>query len=135
MILHHQLKKDCVIVGKLTLCAVLLMPDANYPWLILVPQRENIREIYELSGEDQQQLSVESSFVAQTMAEAFDADKINIAALGNMVPQLHIHHIARYTYDAAWPAPVWGFTAATPYPEGKLPMIVNHFREILHITS
>ena len=135
MILHPQLKKDCVIVGKLTLCAVLLMPDANYPGLILVPQRENIREIYELSREDQQQLSVESSFVAQTMAEAFDADKINIAALGNMVPQLHIHHIARYTYDAAWPNPVWGFTAATPYPEGKLQLVVEHFREILHITS
>ncbi len=115
MILHKQLEKDCVVLGQLDLCAVLLMPDANYPWLILVPQREDISEIYQLSEQDQQLLMRESSQVSRVLVELFQPDKINVAALGNMVPQLHIHHVARFKSDAAWPAPVWGAVAAKEY--------------------
>ena len=96
------------------------MNDANHPWVILVPQRANIREIHELSDADQVQLIRESSRVSRTMAELFKADKMNVAALGNMVPQLHIHHIARFQNDAAWPNPVWGKYPAKSYDASLL---------------
>jgi diadenosine tetraphosphate (Ap4A) HIT family hydrolase len=128
MILHPQLEKDCIVLGKLDLCAVLLMPDANYPWLILVPQRENISEIYQLSESDQQQLMRESSKVSRVLAELFNADKINVAALGNMVPQLHVHHVARFRTDAAWPAPIWGAVAAKEYSAKGLEDIQEKLR-------
>jgi diadenosine tetraphosphate (Ap4A) HIT family hydrolase len=104
--LHPRLKANCAVVGDLPLCRLLLMDDANYPWCILVPRRNDIREIYELSEADQQQLLRESSTLARVMMELFTAEKMNIAALGNVVPQLHVHHIARYARDAAWPKPV-----------------------------
>lgn len=97
------------------LCRVLLMNNSNYPWLILVPRREGVREIFELTEADQQQLLRESSQVSQALVKLVNPDKINIAALGNMVPQLHIHHIARFRNDPAWPAPVWGHSEAAPY--------------------
>ncbi len=115
MILHPQLKTDCFIVGSLPLCALLLLNDRNYPWFVLVPQREGVTEIHQLAEADQQQLMRESSQLASVIAAEFRADKINIAALGNLVPQLHIHHIVRYRTDPAWPAPVWGKSPAQPY--------------------
>jgi len=123
MILHPQLEKDCFVVARLPLCAVLLMNDANYPWFILVPQREGITEIHQLSEKEQQQLMRESSQLAAVIESEFKADKINIAALGNMVPQLHVHHIVRYKTDPAWPAPVWGKFPAAPYEEKKVRQI------------
>jgi len=134
MILHKQLKKDCIVLGKLGLCAVLLMPDANYPWLILVPQRENISEIYQLSESDQQQLMRESSKVSRVLVELFNADKINVAALGNMVPQLHIHHVVRYKTDAAWPAPVWGAVPAKTYDDAELIKMKKRLKKMLDIS-
>ncbi|ATX81267.1 Diadenosine tetraphosphate (Ap4A) hydrolase [Mariprofundus ferrinatatus] len=119
MILHPQLEKDCFVVGQLPLCAVLLMNDSNYPWFILVPQREGVTEIHQLPEADQQQLIRESCMFASVIEKEFGADKINIAALGNMVPQLHIHHIVRYKTDPAWPAPVWGKFPASPYDEER----------------
>lgn len=113
--LHPRLAADTVEVTRLPLCRVQLMNDANYPWLILVPQRTGIREIFELIDADQQQLMRESTFVARVMNDLFRPDKMNIAALGNVVPQLHIHHIARYQHDPAWPAPVWGQRPAQAY--------------------
>ena len=113
--LHAQLKQDCFVIGQFELCEVLLLNDSQFPWFILVPQRENSREIYELSSEDQQLLIQESSYFSQQLATIFQADKLNVAAIGNIVPQLHIHHIVRYQTDKAWPAPVWGKFAATPY--------------------
>ncbi|MBN4082337.1 HIT domain-containing protein [Mariprofundus ferrooxydans] len=133
MILHAQLEKDCIVLGKLDLCAVLLMPDANYPWLILVPQRENIREIYELDEADQQLLMRESSKVSSVLAELFDADKMNVAALGNMVPQLHVHHVVRYQTDAAWPAPVWGAVPTKNYSDMALKDLKKRLKEALDI--
>jgi diadenosine tetraphosphate (Ap4A) HIT family hydrolase len=118
--LHPQLRKDCLLIGRFTLCHLLLMQDANYPWFILVPDREGIREIYELSEADQVQLLRESSQLSALLATRFRADKLNIAALGNVVPQLHVHHIVRYRDDPAWPAPVWGRVPARPYtPEER----------------
>ncbi|MDQ6967470.1 MAG: HIT family protein [Mariprofundaceae bacterium] len=133
MILHKQLEKDCIVLGQMDLCAVLLMPDANYPWLILVPQREHISEIYELSDDDQQQLIRESSTVSRVLSDLFDADKINVAALGNMVPQLHVHHVVRYQTDAAWPAPVWGALPAKSYSDADLQDIQNRLKKALAI--
>lgn len=113
--LHPQLRADTVPVGRLRLCTLLLMNDANYPWFILVPERPDVSEIHQLGEADQQLLMSESSTVSRALATAFAADKMNIAALGNVVPQLHLHHIVRYRSDPAWPAPVWGRLPARPY--------------------
>ena len=134
--LHPQLAQDCLVVGNLPLCTLLLMKDSNYPWFILVPNREAISEIYQLSEHDQIQLSRESSILAQYLASEFRADKINIAALGNIVPQLHIHHIARYKDDKAWPAPVWGTVACKPYNENELEALINQLKaKPMHLLS
>ena len=113
--LHPQLAKDCIEIGRFPLCRVLLMNDANYPWFILVPDREGAREIYQLTEADQQQWLRESTELSRAIVELFQPDKLNIGALGNMVPQLHIHYIARYQDDPAWPRPVWGQVPAKAY--------------------
>ncbi len=113
--LDYRLENDCVLVGSLSLCQILLMKDANFPWLILVPQREGISEIFHLDEDDQEQLVWESSFVAERIRKAFQGDKMNIAALGNVVPQLHIHHVVRTESDPAWPDPVWGAVQPKAY--------------------
>ena len=118
--LHPQLEKDCLLLGQFKLCKLLLVKDANYPWFILVPDREAITEIYQLDESDQQQLIRESSIMAKMLVDGFSADKVNIGALGNVVPQLHVHHIARYHNDPAWPAPVWGACAAEAYNDEVL---------------
>jgi len=129
--LHPRLNEDCITVGSFPLCRLLLMNDSNYPWFILVPQRTGVREIFELSEDDQRQLLWESSSLSRLIADHFNADKINVAALGNMVSQLHIHHIVRYSSDAAWPAPVWGHAPAEPYSKQALDVMVTTLRELL----
>ena len=106
--LHPQLAQDTWLVTDLPLCRVLLMNETRYPWVILVPRRQDIREIHELTAMERQQLWQESDQDSRALMKLFKPDKLNIAALGNQVPQLHIHHIARFQTDAAWPAPVWG---------------------------
>ena len=113
--LHPQLAQDTHFVMDLPLCRILLMNEARYPWLILVPRRNGIREIHELLPAERLQLWEESDQVSRALTTLFQPDKLNIAALGNIVPQLHIHHIARFQTDAAWPAPVWGKFAPEPY--------------------
>lgn len=113
--LHHRLKKDCLELGSFKLCTLLLLNDMNYPWFILVPRRENISEIFELTAKDQHRLTDESSYLSAGLSEIFRADKMNVASLGNIVPQLHIHHIVRFRDDPAWPGPVWGHAPALPY--------------------
>lgn len=125
MILHPQLQQDCFVLGSFELSLLLLCNDAQYPWCILVPQRQNISEIHHLSAVEQQQLIIESSQLATVMQQSFNADKMNIAALGNMVPQLHIHHIARFQHDIAWPKPVWGLFPAQPYDEEELEIVTT----------
>ena len=114
--LHLQLAKDCTHVCDLGLCRVLLMENATFPWLILVPMRDGARELFDLSEGDYALATAEIRNCAEKFASLTNAYKMNVAALGNMVPQLHIHIIARYENDAAWPAPVWNNHApVTPY--------------------
>lgn len=129
--LHPQLARDCVVLGELPLCRVLLLNDRQYPWLVLVPRREGVREIFELSAADQQQLLHESSALSRLLSQLFAADKMNVAALGNMVEQLHIHHVVRFRQDAAWPKPVWGACPAIVYTEAELSERVEHLQQAL----
>ncbi|MDH5358227.1 MAG: HIT domain-containing protein [Gammaproteobacteria bacterium] len=126
--LHSRLAQDTIAIGHFPLCEVLLMNDARYPWIILVPRRDDISEIYQLNEHDQQQLIVESSFVASTLSSLVHADKMNVAAIGNMVPQLHVHHVARYHSDESWPAPVWGKGEALPYSEQESAAVCQQFK-------
>ncbi|MGR8929429.1 MAG: HIT domain-containing protein [Gammaproteobacteria bacterium] len=115
--LHPRLQQDCFSVGDFPLSKVLMMNDSQYPWFILVPRRNNISEIYQLCEEDRQQLMAESCLLSEKLMEIYQPDKLNIAAIGNLVPQLHIHHVARYRDDQAWPAPIWGKLSPVPYDE------------------
>lgn len=123
--LHPRLAEDSSYLGDLPLCAVLLAKDANYPWFILVPRVPGITEIYQLDEAQREALMGESCAFAQRLQRAFAADKLNVAALGNMVPQLHLHHIARYQSDAAWPGPVWGAVPARAYPADERRAVIE----------
>lgn len=119
--LHPQLAEDTVTVGDLPLCRVLLMNNAHFPWLILVPRIEGLRELFDLNNADYLTAMQETHATAKAFAALTQADKVNVAALGNMVPQLHIHIIARFTTDAAWPSPVWNANLPSqPYPADML---------------
>ncbi len=118
--LHPDLQRDCYTVGQFKLSLILLHKDANYPWLILVPKRQKVREIHHLSEEDQIQLIKESSHLSEVMTSIYAPVKMNIAALGNVVPQLHVHHIARFKEDPAWPKPIWGATEQKEYSPEEL---------------
>jgi diadenosine tetraphosphate (Ap4A) HIT family hydrolase len=123
--LHSQLEADSITVGDFPLSQLLLINDSNYPWFILVPRQPDISEIYQLSEQDQVQLARESAFLSKKISELFSADKINVAALGNIVPQLHIHHIVRFKSDISWPHPVWGKVPAKPYDNKELNEIIT----------
>ena len=127
--LHERLQADTVLVAEFNLSLVLLNKDANYPWIILVPKRHNIQEIYQLAIEDRQQLLHESCTVAETMTALFNPDKLNIATIGNMVPQLHMHHVARFETDAAWPRPVWGANPTLQYSSESMASVVQMVRQ------
>lgn len=118
--LNARLAADCIKIGRLPLSLLLLLNDARYPWFVLVPQRTGISEIFELSVADQQQLCRESVQLSQHMKQAFHADKMNTGALGNLVSQLHIHHIARFSSDPAWPGPVWGHSEPEAYDKLRI---------------
>ena len=113
--LDARLESDCIKLGYLNRHLLLLLDNSDYPWFILVPQRGGVTEIFQLPESDQCQLWLESARLARSLMQSFHADKINIGALGNLVPQLHIHHIARFTSDPAWPGPVWGHSKPVPY--------------------
>ena len=129
--LHPTLARDCIALGRFELCRLLLMNDANFPWFIMVPEREGVQEIFQLSREDQTRLILESSRLAVHLAERYAADKLNVAALGNLVPQLHIHHIVRYRTDPAWPQPVWGKVPPSPYDPAEVDRIQGDIAGIL----
>jgi diadenosine tetraphosphate (Ap4A) HIT family hydrolase len=129
--LHPQLLKDCKIIGRFELCHVLLMLDANYPWCLLVPDVDNVKEIFELSETEQQLLNKESVCLAKSLSRLFSADKMNIAAIGNMVPQLHVHHVVRSQDDIAWPKPVWGTYPKKVYTEVALADTVEKITSML----
>jgi diadenosine tetraphosphate (Ap4A) HIT family hydrolase len=129
--LHPVLKADTVKISSLELCDVLLQTDANFPWLCLVPRRDGVREIHRLSAEDQQLLMRETSFVSERFEALTGAEKMNVAALGNMVPQLHIHVIARFAGDQAWPGPIWGIVPRKDYVDGELTKLASDIRAAL----
>lgn len=115
--LDPRLQNDTFDCGSFPLCRLLLMNDSTYPWFILVPQREGVQEIHQLDETDRQQLWAESHQLSRWMENYFNFDKLNIAALGNVVSQLHLHHVARCDGDPAWPGPVWGHRPAVPYDQ------------------
>lgn len=115
--LDVRLQQDTCWLADLPLCRVLLMNDARYPWLILVPRVADVSEVFELDESQQQQLWNETRLLAQAMQQVFAADKMNIGALGNVVRQLHMHVVVRMDGDDSWPAPVWGRGVAQPYSE------------------
>lgn len=128
--LAPQLRQDCILLGHFPLSLLLLMNDSRYPWFILVPQRHGVREIFQLAECDRHRLMAESCTLAEALSGHFAPDKLNVAAIGNLVPQLHLHHVVRYRTDAAWPAPVWGKLPAIPYDEGPLARLRQSMQEL-----
>jgi len=121
--LHPQLEKDSIELADFPLCKLLLCNDSAYPWFILVPKVADISEIYQLDWQQQQQLLNESSLLSELLMQVFAGDKMNVAALGNVVEQLHVHHVVRFKDDAQWPKPIWGQQAATPYSDQALTLL------------
>lgn len=118
--LDKRLAKDTVFIGNFQLSRVLLSKDSRYPWCILVPQVNDITESYQLSEQQQIQLCQESAWVASQLMATFKGDSMNVAALGNVVSQLHVHHVVRFDNDACWPGPIWGQGESTPYTQSDL---------------
>lgn len=116
-ILNERLAADTVGIGSLPLSELLLMNDARFPWCILVPRRAGMRDVIDLDPADIEQLHRESLALQRALREIFTPDKLNVATIGNVVPQLHMHHIARFRADSEWPAPVWGRGTAQAYDE------------------
>ena len=129
--LDSRLHNDTYFVCDLTLCRVLLMNDKQFPWLILVPMRNNIAEIIDLPEQEQQTLLAESAKVSKVLQQVFTPYKLNVGALGNVVRQLHVHHVARFETDVAWPKPVWGNQAAIAYEDTKASEILSTLKQAL----
>ena len=132
--LDSTLERDTVTVGDLPLSRVLLINDANYPWLLLVPRRKGASEITDLEYVEQAQLMTEITAAGRVLKELTDCHKINTAALGNVVPQLHVHVIARRRGDAAWPKPVWGAAPPRDYEREALHNFVQPLRKKIWLT-
>lgn len=129
--LDQRLRNDTLVVGDLALCRVLLMNDSRYPWLILVPKVAAVSEVFELTIEQQQSLWQETTAVSVMLKQLFQADKINIATLGNVVKQLHMHIVVRMQDDVTWPAPVWGQGVAQPYAAQELQQLSTKLQAAL----
>ena len=129
--LHPQLARDGVAIGDLALARVLVMNDANYPWLILVPRQPGAVEIIDLDSDRQSQLMSEAALLARVLKDVTACDKLNIAAIGNVVPQLHVHVVARRRGDAAWPKPVWGAVPARDYEPAERQRFIDAIRNRL----
>ncbi len=129
--LDPRLVNDTHEIGVLKLCRVLLMDDARYPWIILVPQCANATEIIDLSNSDQLCLMHEICAVSVALKTCFSPDKLNVAALGNQVAQLHVHIIARFVSDEAWPNPVWGRGTSVPYPSHMAGSLIDRVSKAL----
>lgn len=131
--LDPVLAKDTLEVGELALCRVLLMNDSQFPWLILVPKIANATEFLDLSDEEMTRFWQESKQVSEALNKLYTPDKLNIAALGNVVSQLHVHHVARYKTDNAWPAPIWGRQPAVAYTQEKAERELSRLRALLFV--
>ncbi|HEY8331667.1 MAG TPA: HIT domain-containing protein [Pseudomonas sp.] len=129
--LDPRLQQDTLHLGDFPLCRLLLMNDASYPWFILVPRREEVSELFQLDEADQRSLWRETTLLAALLKDVFKADKMNVATLGNVVSQLHMHVIVRRRSDAAWPAPVWGRPPAVPYTEDGVKEVRDRLKLVL----
>jgi len=121
--LHELLQRDTIELLELPLSTVLLMNDSNYPWFVLVPRVDNIQDIYQLDWQQQQQFLNESSLLSEIVMQLFNGTKMNVAALGNICPQLHVHHIVRFSDDIAWPNPIWGAVPMKAYTDSELNLL------------
>ena len=129
--LDERLAADSVAIGRLPLSDLLLARDARFPWLILVPRRADMAEIIDLAPEDRAALLDEIVLVSEALRTVTGCDKLNVAALGNMVRQLHVHVIARFTTDPAWPGPIWGRGEAVAYEPGVRDKLAGRIRDLL----
>ena len=129
--LDSRLKQDGVILGRFPLSLLLLMNDSRYPWFILVPRREEVSELFQLDAADQRSLWRETLLLAELLKDTFKADKMNVATLGNVVSQLHMHVIVRRKDDPAWPAPVWGKHPAKAYSDEQVAALRDKLRMVL----
>ncbi len=126
--LHARLKEDTIDIGDLPLSRVLVIKDAHYPWLLLVPRRPEVVEIIDLNEVEQAQLMTEISRVGRALKDITRCEKLNVAALGNVVPQLHVHVIARRSGDAAWPRPVWGVMPPLAHDAAEVQQFISALR-------
>jgi diadenosine tetraphosphate (Ap4A) HIT family hydrolase len=133
--LHPRLELDTVPVGDLPLSRLLVSNDASYPWLLLAPRRPGACEIIDLDESDQRQLMIEITRVSRALREITACDKLNIAAIGNVVPQLHIHVVARRRDDAAWPKPVWGAAPARAYDPAERERLIAALRREIDLSG
>ncbi|TNB49190.1 HIT family protein [Martelella lutilitoris] len=129
--LDERLQRDSALIATLGLSELRLMRDKRWPWLLLVPQRPGVSEVFDLAPLDQTMLTFEINEVARALKEATGAEKINIAAIGNMVRQLHVHVIARFEGDANWPGPVWGHGTAEPFNEDEMAALAHKITEAM----
>ncbi|MEM5581594.1 HIT family protein [Roseibium sp. AS2] len=129
--LNPRLEGDSYFIADLPICAVRLMKDANYPWLLLVPRKIDMVELIDLEEDDQLQLMREIAQASRALRAVTDAEKLNVGALGNQVSQLHVHVIARFRDDIAWPGPVWGVAPPLHYDPEKAETLIEQLRDIL----
>ncbi len=132
-LLDSHLEADTLCLGQLELCRVLLLNDARYPWLVLVPARPDLAEIIDLDDGGRQQLMQEIGAASEVLMALYSPDKLNVGALGNKVRQLHVHVIARFVSDEAWPGPVWGAGQARPYPPHMAGVIIDQLVDALSL--
>jgi diadenosine tetraphosphate (Ap4A) HIT family hydrolase len=133
--LDTRLRADTLPVGDLPLCRVLLMNDCRYPWLILVPRVADASEILDLCARDRDRLWQEVQLASRVLHTHCPGDKLNLGALGNLVPQLHFHVLMRQRQDPAWPGPVWGHSAARPYPQAQAQQVIATLQAALFSAS
>ncbi len=132
--LHPQLERDTTPLGDLPLSRVLVINDANYPWLLLVPRRYGAVEVIDLDEVERAQLMTEIALVSRVLKDVTECDKLNVAALGNAVPQLHVHVIARRKTDKAWPKPVWGAIPSLPHDAKELDRFMDAMKNKLWVS-
>lgn len=128
--LHPDLMRDGIVVGRFPLSLVLLINDEQYPWFVLVPQKPHLQDLNDLSDDDYLQFWNESRRFCDALVELFNPDKLNVASLGNVTPQLHVHHIARYKTDASWPRPIWGQQPRKPYEKKNIELLAKKMAEL-----
>jgi len=129
--LHHRLEQDGILLAESDRYILNLVNDSRYVWLVLVPKAVNARDVFDLNEEQQIDLALLSNKIGQIITQQFSGDKFNVASLGNMVPQLHVHLIVRTEGDAAWPGPIWGVGEAVPYNDEQRAVVLSKLKPVV----